>query len=88
MESKLVAMLTHAKSFILKFVRVNHGNDPNSFIQRIRVGKQFPCAHTLNDAQCEALLSSGTEQTPAKGTKIAFSIIISAGQPRYIITME
>ena len=88
MESEAVAMLTHAKPFVLKFVWDNHGYNPNSFMQRIRVGKQFPCALTLNDAQCEALLSSGTEQTPSKGSKIALSIIIGAGQAGYIITME
>src|SRR5271157_173700 len=37
MESEAVTKLAHAKSFILEFVWGNHGNNPNSFMQGIRM---------------------------------------------------
>ncbi len=61
MEFETVAMLAHAKPFILKFVWGNLGHNLNGFMQCIRVGKQFPGALTLNNAQCETLLSSGAK---------------------------
>ena len=42
MESETVAMLTHAKAFILKFVWDNLGYNPNGFMQAYRGGVAIP----------------------------------------------
>src|SRR3990172_1200626 len=78
MQSETTTMLTKTLPLLHEILRRNVVESQDCILQRSRTMEQFPGAAPLQDATCQSLLSSRTQQTSVEIAEVTFSVIIGA----------